>query len=595
MFPPIAARREGRARRARRAAQPLESPRAPPPGEPCPVPAVDRDLSGTRFGGYDLVELIGRGGMGLVYRAPQGALDREVALQVPPPHLAENRKFIQRFVREARAAGRLSHPNVVQGFDVGEIGGRYFFAMELVAGPTLLQRLRERGPIDERTARVVLRKVADALAHAAQHGITHRDIKPDNILLSADGEPKLADLGLAKVERRVTDEDADPDRPQSDVASSHGSETVVLGTAAYIAPEQAQARRDVDVRADLYALGMSLYHLLTGELPFPRRSRTEMLAAHCEDPMPDVRARAPKVSAGFAAILQKLGAKAPDDRPQTPEEVIEALEATARGEPLPWETAEGQARRRRLIAHRRRRRAVSQGGVALAVVALVGIGLTAFWPKGGAGAGRTPRPPRGPRNPPPAATTEPAPAPDAEPVPPPPPPPDRTALDAAAAWGQEHPDDLAGAIEHFAAAAEASADPGVKAEAERLLAKARAAQRQALAAANRAAADEVRGLIGREQWKQAAARLAATDAAWRDGPKGRALAAQLAEAARAAFGDVRRRVDEAQQEQDWDAARAALQAARDWGVPEVAERGATLPATIARVAADREALKRQSR
>ena len=279
-----------------------------------------------------------------------------MALKVLSPHLASDRSFTQRFVREARAAGRLSHPNVVQGIDVGEVDGRYFFAMELVDGETLLERLRRTGPIDEVFAKRVLRKMADALAHAARHGITHRDIKPDNILMGSDGEPKLADLGLAKVERRARDED-DPDRPESDLQSSatgHGSKSVVLGTAAYIAPEQALAKKDIDVRADLYALGMSLYHLLTERLPFPADNRTEMLAHHVETPLPDVREHAPKVSAEMAALLRKLGEKKPNDRPQTPEEVIEALDAIETGEPMPWETVEGQARRRRIIARRRR-------------------------------------------------------------------------------------------------------------------------------------------------------------------------------------------------------------------------------------------------
>jgi len=157
-----------------------------------------KPIQPTRIGGFEILETLGKGGMGTVYKARQVSMDRLVALKVLPPRLAKNEAFVQRFVREAHSAARLNHPNIVQGIDVGEAEGCHYFAMELVDGPTVKDLLKREGRLDEKKALSIVGAVARALEHAHRQGIIHRDIKPDNIMINRDGVVKLADLGLAR-------------------------------------------------------------------------------------------------------------------------------------------------------------------------------------------------------------------------------------------------------------------------------------------------------------------------------------------------------------------------------------------------------------
>ncbi|NQT89530.1 serine/threonine protein kinase, partial [bacterium] len=223
------------------------------------------------IGGYEVLEQLGKGGMGTVFKARQVSMDRLVALKVLPPKLAEDEAYVARFVREARAAAKLTHPNIVQGYDVGEADGTHYFAMELVDGPSVKNLLDRSGTIEEKKALNIAGAVARALEEAQRHGIVHRDIKPDNIMINSRGIVKLADLGLARTTAKV------------DTVTLDGT---AIGTPQYMSPEQVRAEPDLDTRADIYALGATLYHMVTGEFPFDGPTPAAIIAKHIADPVP---------------------------------------------------------------------------------------------------------------------------------------------------------------------------------------------------------------------------------------------------------------------------------------------------------------------
>ncbi|MHC4202434.1 MAG: serine/threonine-protein kinase, partial [Planctomycetota bacterium] len=201
--------------------------------------------------GYELIETIGAGSSGTVYKARQISMDRLVAIKVLPQKLAQDERFTERFMREARAVAKLNHPNVVTGIDVGEAGGVYYFVMEYVDGESVADRVRREGTVPEKEALEIARQVCLALDCAFKNGIVHRDIKPANILLTRGGEAKLADLGVARH------------------AETEGVATRrVFGTPYYMSPEQARGDAEIDTRSDIYSLGATLYHLLGGKPPF---------------------------------------------------------------------------------------------------------------------------------------------------------------------------------------------------------------------------------------------------------------------------------------------------------------------------------------
>jgi len=273
-------------------------------------------------GGFQLIAKIGQGGMGTVFKARQISLDRIVALKILPPSIAKDAKFIDRFQREARASAKLNHPNIVQGIDVGKDAatGLWYFAMELVDGPSLLKVLKEQRVIPEERALLITRDMAQALECAANQGIVHRDIKPDNILLTKSGEAKLADLGLAK---QLSDD------------SSVTQSGQALGTPYYMAPEQVRGQSDIDQRTDIYALGGTLFHLVTGQPPFQGETSPVIMTKHLSEPPPRANKINPEVSEGCTRLIVRMMQKKKEQRVQNAKELIAAIDKIISGEDMP--------------------------------------------------------------------------------------------------------------------------------------------------------------------------------------------------------------------------------------------------------------------
>lgn len=281
------------------------------PASTPPVP-VPLPLPGEVIGTFKLEEAIGVGGMGAVFRARDLQLDREVALKLLPPDQAGDPEVVQRFYQEGRAAARLDHENIARVYSIGQDGPHHFIAFEFIEGVTVRRQVDERGPLPINDAVEVTLQIAQALVHAAERGVVHRDIKPSNIILNPQGRAKLVDMGLARRFERETD---------------HGltQSGMTLGTFDYISPEQARDPRDVDVRSDLYSLGCTLFHMLTGTPPFPGGTVLQKLLQHQEEPPPDLRSLNPQVPAELARIINKLMAKDRDRRYQSPEQLVRDL------------------------------------------------------------------------------------------------------------------------------------------------------------------------------------------------------------------------------------------------------------------------------
>ena len=271
-----------------------------------------------RIGNFELIERIGQGGMGAVFKARQISMDRIVALKILPPRLAKQPTFIERFLREAHACARLSHPNIVSGIDVGEDGGVYYFAMEYVEGSSAKRLIREGGLPEEQVLKIG-RDIAGALAHAHRLGILHRDIKPDNILIDKDGTTKLCDLGLARLESQTEDE------------KSLTQDGTALGTPHYISPEQARGLRDLDAKTDLYSLGAMLYHLLTGKPMFDGDTSVVIMTKHLTGKCSNPADSGVRVGKGLVTILAKLLVKDRADRYESAEMLAEDLDRVAQG------------------------------------------------------------------------------------------------------------------------------------------------------------------------------------------------------------------------------------------------------------------------
>jgi serine/threonine-protein kinase len=270
------------------------------------------------LGHYVLLDSLGEGGMGQVFKARHRRLERVVALKVIRPERLASPDAVRRFEREARAAARLTHPNIVTIYDADEVNGTHFIAMELIEGIDLDRLVTEHGPLPVGRACVYIKEAALGLQHAHEKGLVHRDIKPANLLVSyTDSQVKLLDLGLARLD-------------SGQITGPLTQEGVVMGTLDYLAPEQALDSHKADIRADIYSLGCSLYYLLTGRPPFPGGTVTQKLIWHQQaEPTPVTRLRA-DVPAAVAAVLRKMLAKRPEERYQTPGEVVLALEPFCR-------------------------------------------------------------------------------------------------------------------------------------------------------------------------------------------------------------------------------------------------------------------------
>lgn len=259
-------------------------------------------------GRYSIERELGRGGMGIVFLAREVALDRMVALKLLPPELAARPGLKERFLGEARTAARLSHPNIVPIHTVDEADGFVFFAMGYVPGESLGERVRTRGPLSNSDAARVLREVAWALAHAQLHGVVHRDVKPDNILLEeGSGRALVADFGIAAL---------------VEAANPVGGE--LLGTAEFMSPEQA-AGGEVDARSDLYSLGCVGFYALSGRVPFTGPTPAAVLAQHVTRPPPPLLSVAPQVPAHIAAAIDRCLRKEPERRFSGADALAEAL------------------------------------------------------------------------------------------------------------------------------------------------------------------------------------------------------------------------------------------------------------------------------
>ncbi|MDQ7778382.1 MAG: protein kinase [Planctomycetota bacterium] len=280
--------------------------------------------------GYKVLSELGRGSFGVVYRALQLSMDRLVAIKVLYPECAAKPEISSRFVSEARAVGRLNHPNIVQGYDAGEDAGTYYFSMEYLDGHKVSDIIQRGGALDaSRASRIVL-DITRALEHAHKHGIIHRDIKPGNIVLSKSGGAKLCDLGLA-----FSAGDAESNRSGA------------LGTPSYISPEQARGEKEIDTRSDIYSLGAAYYHMLTGSPPFLATTAAEVIRKHIvEIPVPP-RQRNPLVPPDAERIVLKMLAKRKEDRYQDPaslradlDALVQSLAASPQGQPKPATRAE---------------------------------------------------------------------------------------------------------------------------------------------------------------------------------------------------------------------------------------------------------------
>ena len=333
-------------------------------------PALPVLPAASRLGGYEILGLVGRGGMGEVYRAKQLSMEREVALKVLSPRLAkQNPAFAEQFVAEARAAGKLNHPNIVGVHDVGQAPAPtgcpnssglaageavHYFSMEFIEGETLKDVIERQGAVDLATVGRVMAAMAEALAFAEAHKIVHRDIKPDNIMLTSAGTVKLADLGLAL---------------QSDSAEAiAGSKDEqgrgkVMGTPLYMAPEQARAH-PLDHRADQYALGSTLFHMLTGRPPFQGDSSRAIMRAHCFEPVPDPLEVNPEVPPPWGELCMRMMAKAPDERFVDASTLRVAIKQAVRW--MPATATRGHETRSK------------QPWIAIAVTAVIALGLLAL-------------------------------------------------------------------------------------------------------------------------------------------------------------------------------------------------------------------------
>ncbi len=340
-----------------------------------------------KLGGFEIIESIGKGGMGDVYKARQVSIDRLVALKILSRRLAGSKAYVQRFVREARAAAKLNHPNIVQGIDVGKAAGYYYFAMEFIDGETAHEQLKREGPLDEADALRICMQVARALQHAHDRaGIIHRDVKPQNIMIGQDGVAKLADLGLAR-HTEQGDLAAGAAGPSLDAPGSLTVVGATLGTPDYISPEQIRGDADLDGRCDVYSLGATLYDLLTGKPAYPAGSANIVMAKHLSEPVPDIRDERPDISPNTAAIVWRSMQKDKQDRYQSAEEMAVALEGALRrrsGPPLAGGGAHTAGHS--VHVHRPRKQSPKLAvWIACAVLVLAVIGLLVWspWKSGG--------------------------------------------------------------------------------------------------------------------------------------------------------------------------------------------------------------------
>jgi len=285
-------------------------------GEIVTVP-TSRVATGAVISDFIIIEELGRGGMGIVYLAHQMTLDRPAALKILADQYAGDPEYVVDFIKEARAAAKLNHPHIVQAYAVGEDEGIFFFAMEHIDGETMKDYMKREGVVPVDFAVMVVQQIAEALDYAwKEQRLIHRDIKPDNIMLTRKGRAKLADLGLARVAGDIDDADADE----------------VMGTPQYISPEHLTGD-EMDVRSDIYSLGATFFHFVTGRFAFEGRTATEIARKHLEEPLTSPRKLNPNVPESVSKIIVKMMAKNPAERYQSAEALAEDLRLARQGKP----------------------------------------------------------------------------------------------------------------------------------------------------------------------------------------------------------------------------------------------------------------------
>ena len=271
--------------------------------------------SGQLFGEYQILDELGRGGMGVVYQAHESALDRLVALKVLPSHYAKDAEFVRRLKEEARAAAQLNHPNIVKIHAVGECQGLHYICMQYVRGRSLHELIREKGPVGLTQALACVRQIADGLTLAHEHKLIHRDIKPHNIMIDERGRALLMDFGLA--------------RPMQ-AATMQTAQGVLVGTPLYMSPEQVRGSR-LDGRTDLYSLGITLYEMLTGCPPFEAPSAPALMYQIIHEPLPNLHNANREATPEVAYILAKMTAKERQERYASAGHLCKDLDAVAAG------------------------------------------------------------------------------------------------------------------------------------------------------------------------------------------------------------------------------------------------------------------------
>ena len=278
----------------------------------------DTRKSTQRIQGYRIIRKLGAGAMATVFLAQQESLDRPVAIKVLPKKFSENEDFLERFYKEGRAAAKLNDANIVQAYDVGKSGEYHYFVMEYVDGDTVYEQITEKKKLSQEEALPIIRQVALALKHAHRVGFIHRDIKPKNIMIANNGDVKLADLGLAR---------ALDDREAAEAEAGRA-----YGTPYYISPEQIRGKKDITPAADIYGLGATLYHMVTGNVPFPGKNPSDVMHRHLKQELVPPDHINPTLSAGFSQIIEMMMAKEVSQRYQNASDLIEDLDAVARGD-----------------------------------------------------------------------------------------------------------------------------------------------------------------------------------------------------------------------------------------------------------------------
>ena len=268
--------------------------------------------------GYQIIGKLGKGAMAVVYKAKQVSLDRIVAIKILPKQFSENPEYVTRFYKEGKAAAKLNHNNIVQAIDVGEAGGYHYFVMEYVEGKTLYEDLAAGKIFSEQEALDIVIQVAKALKHAHDNGLIHRDVKPKNIMMNKEGVVKLADMGLA--------------RQTSDIEAAQSEAGKAYGTPYYISPEQIRGEISIDGRADIYGLGATFYHMVTGRVPFMANDPSEVMKKHLRQELVPPDHINTSLSNGVSEVIEVMMAKRKEDRYNNAEDLLADLQAVQAGQ-----------------------------------------------------------------------------------------------------------------------------------------------------------------------------------------------------------------------------------------------------------------------